>query len=758
MSFNLKELSNKRQKLEEATASSTPSNSNPFLSQPAVPETALQVFLYQVRNAARRYLPKEQRKQPIRSLFCEVECRLGTLKINNRRVSSSGTKRDPKNNNQPVQAFDCTHHQCGMVSGISRSHFLNTTQSGLSQVSPLSRALKVDQAYIQKECREKKDMTPTRALREALVETSYTETVYTGYSNNGRVCYEGEHPPPSNNKNAPMMIGKMESKEKLVTQDLCLPAANSDVRITLSSEKIMNPSLSTLPPRWTSKRIKRRRSYKRRDKKIQWQIDVTEVTTILASDPSKHTVEFEVETELLGSELLQLLNDTDDASVKKRCTILAAQLWWILSTLNPLHEDVNVEDTLRNHPDSTAVQLALATCGALKQFMESNNQQSYNSPIAQQQPNPQLANTNFVGCMPVNFGRHNIEDIQRSADNCYYLSEKTDGVRYFMIFTGKTVVLVDRAMRGKQPLTKDNAEPFAPLLPLIQAGTVFDGEVVMNRRQGHRPRPVFIVFDVLAISATQPILHLPFAQRLRHLKQATFRTPTANRDMFDARWFLAEHLALPLVRKNFVTRSGLDTLLSKVVEEGGMRCYRDGDLHNHLTDGIIFQPNRPYVCGTDVNLLKWKYLDTVTIDVELMPLRSNDPDDTLRVACLGEEGTRVDMTRYVMLPPSERLRLEADRYETRGKIVIAEVGFDPETGEWYYLTMRGDKIAPNHISTVLGTLLELAESLTTEELRFRMSVPAGHRDTYRKDTKRMLGQLLDFQRKQLAEAAAANGR
>jgi hypothetical protein len=162
----------------------------------------------------------------------------------------------------------------------------------------------------------------------------------------------------------------------------------------------------------------------------------------------------------------------------------------------------------------------------------------------------------------------------------------------------------------------------------------------------------------------------------------------------------------------------------------------------------------PYVCGTDVNLLKWKYLDTVTIDIEMLPLRHDDEEDALRVGCMGEEQTRVDMTRYVMLPKSERMRLEADKFEAGGK--IAEVGFDPETGEWYYLTMRSDKIAPNHISTVLGTLLELAESLSTDELRYRMSIPAGQRDTYRKDMRGMLKQLLEHQRRRLRSTSSSN--
>jgi mRNA capping enzyme, C-terminal domain len=194
-----------------------------------------------------------------------------------------------------------------------------------------------------------------------------------------------------------------------------------------------------------------------------------------------------------------------------------------------------------------------------------------------------------------------------------------------------------------------------------------------------------------------------------------------------------------------------------------MRCYRNGELHNHLTDGVIFQPNRPYVCGTDVHLLKWKYLDTVTIDVEMLPPHRNhmvadDDDAVLRVGCLGEEQTHVDLTRYIRLPPCERARLEADKHESGGGR-ICEVGFDAETGEWYYLTMRGDKIAPNHISTVLGSLLELAESLTTEELRYRMSVPAGQRDMFRKDLRGMLHQMLQFQRQRLQQQPqrSANG-
>ena len=74
---------------------------------------------------------------------------------------------------------------------------------------------------------------------------------------------------------------------------------------------------------------------------------------------------------------------------------------------------------------------------------------------------------------------------------------------------------------------------------------------------------------------------------------------------------------------------------------------------------------------------KWKYLDTVTIDVEILPTlnASNSDEDVLRVGVLGEERTIVDMTRFVHLPTSQLFRLEADREETRSE--IAAVGFDP---------------------------------------------------------------------------------
>jgi hypothetical protein len=727
-----------------------PSSTNPFLSRPVDPEKSIKVFLLTARNEARKNIPQGV-KFPIKKPFCEIEARLGIIKApfgaKPMRVLSSGPKQvNIKGNMGIANAFMCTgtdpSRSCSFEGGVTKTNFTNWTMAGLSEVSSISSALGVDRN------------SDTATLRKELSEKEMVETVYGGYPNSNRICFPGDHHTNKSSSKTPKK-GQMENKSKLATVDLALPAAPYDLRVNLSTERVLDQHVIEPLRGWTTRRLKRRRSYTRRNKSFAWQLDVTEVTT--HDLHGKASTDHEIEVELDAMTTLQLVNEEDAGKAAQLCERLAQQLWWVICQLNPLSDVLDVEEFLEDHPNHQAVQLACAQCGALKRFMDgrrNGGDGNWVSAIApsgkSETPSASLGNIKFPGCMPVNFSRHNIEEVQQSDDNGgYFLSEKTDGVRHLMVFTGDTVVLVDRAMKGKRPIPRSGQEePMKSILDLINPGTVFDGEVVMHRKER---RPVFIVFDVLVLSAMQPVLHLPFSKRLNCLKQALFRTKHANRNMFADAAAVKDHsIPLPLVRKNFVQRIELDNLLSHVVEEKGLRTYKNGELHNHLTDGIIFQPNLPYVCGTDVHLCKWKYLDTVTIDVQIMPPgfgrgHMNDDEDVLVVAVTGEEGSMVEMTRFIPLPKSELRRLEADRAETGAK--IAEVGLEPSTGEWYYLTMRPDKIAPNHISTVLGTLLELAESLGTEELRYRMSVPSGGRDTYRKDMRKMQKQLLDHQRR-----------
>mmetsp|Transcript_36752 Transcript_36752/g.79330 ORF Transcript_36752/g.79330 Transcript_36752/m.79330 type:complete len:792 (+) Transcript_36752:139-2514(+) len=764
-----KRTATQRPSSASAAANNTPRN--PFLSRPTQPEDAIKLFLIQSRSTARRQASNNNNKAAI-----EIEARLGTLispyGAHDMRALSSGVKLVPiQGKERPCHAFICNiadntqqqqavgQPQTNFEGGITRSNYLRWTQAGLSEASPLSASFS---------CRKpRENESESSVLKSQLVETESVTSVFS-YPNKTRVNFP--HHPGTDQ----LGRGQSEKKEKLSTMDMALPAAPYDLRLTCATELSLDDqpvaNVKSLGPGWNSKRIKRRRSYVRADKSFAWRMDITEVTTMenagpggggMISGASHPEVGYEIEMELSASMTQKLIQTREDAAARKLAETLAQQLWFMIQQLNPTHDVLEVDEFLREHADADATKLAIGQCGAIRKFVDSKCQ-SWRTAIApgggrdRGNVDDCRAPRNFIGSMPVNFSRHNIEEVQRS-DNGHFLSEKTDGVRYLLVFTGASAVLVDRAshqtMKAFQPKPRGkNADgkedPLRNILASVKPGTVLDGEVVVHRKLR---RPIFIVFDVMTISAQEPILHLPFEQRLHHLKQASFVKKENGIDVFNPADVSNPNIALPLVRKNFVKRTELDRLLSFVVEERGLRSYRFGDTHNHLTDGIIFQPNAPYICGTDVNLLKWKYLDTVTIDVEILPPQpnfgrnQNNDEDVLRVGVMGEEGTSVDMTRYLRLPASERHRLEADRHESGSK--IAEVGFDPTTGEWYYLTMRPDKVAPNHISTVLGTLLELAESLSTDELRYRMSVTSGTRDTYTKDVRNMQKQLLEHQRR-----------
>jgi hypothetical protein len=215
--FSTAALSQKIARLDDRTSASAQQSAqqrNRYLSTPVQPEKAIQLFLTQVRNTARGYVPKETLRQSngvVTAPFCEVEVRLGILKVPHavpdRRVTSGGAKHV---NKSVVQAFDCSRVEPapGMESGVSRSHFLKWTGSGISEVGPVAVALGVAAG----------GGGAAAAGHDALkrgdvVEAELVETVYTGYSGDRRVAFDGyhDHRSPSGSN----AVGKMEYKEKV---------------------------------------------------------------------------------------------------------------------------------------------------------------------------------------------------------------------------------------------------------------------------------------------------------------------------------------------------------------------------------------------------------------------------------------------------------------------------------------------------------------------------------------------------------------
>jgi hypothetical protein len=427
---------------EQRSQRSQTQSNNPFLSRPVNPEDALKIFLWTARSKARESVPKGM-SYPITKPFCEIEARIGILfrrspfgGESDMRVLSSGPKKVPSRGSEMwMNAFDCTpategNRICNFEGGISKTNFINWTSAGLSETSPISSAFGLSSNLSSSD------------LKKELKETDQITTVYGGYSNHNRACFDGIHAPGRIGK------GKFEHKSKIVTMDIALPASPYDLRLGLSTERVLDDNLKDVPTGWISKRLKRRKSFSRRDNKFAWQLDVTEVTT--TDYTGKTGVEYEVEIELNENTTLKLINETDEAMVKELCISLAQQLWWMLRQINPVSDVLDVEDFLTDHPDPNASQLALAQCGALKKFMDSQrrgNGSTWESPISESgnstTPIASLTNVRFPGCMPVNFSRNDIEKVQRSDENGgYFLSEKTDGVRSVSKFSLTLIMLI----------------------------------------------------------------------------------------------------------------------------------------------------------------------------------------------------------------------------------------------------------------------------------------------------------------------------
>ena len=74
-----------------------------------------------------------------------------------------------------------------------------------------------------------------------------------------------------------------------------------------------------------------------------------------------------------------------------------------------------------------------------------------------------------------------------------------------------------------------------------------------------------------------------------------------------------------LIRKNFVAKNQLRTeLLSKIKLEDGERVYNDMEGRHHKSDGIIFQPDTPYTFSIDSDLLKWKWVEVRSVDLQVV--------------------------------------------------------------------------------------------------------------------------------------------
>ena len=137
-------------------------------------------------------------------------------------------------------------------------------------------------------------------------------------------------------------------------------------------------------------------------------------------------------------------------------------------------------------------------------------------------------------------------------------------------------------------------------------------------------RSVCILFPSSSCSSSSfPFFSLHLPPRL-FTKPSSYRGDVMNR--------CAKYLSKPavsssgqpvrvtkLIRKNFVEKHQLQSdLLSKISLVEGERVYFDSDRRHHKSDGIIFQPDSPYTFSIDSDLLKWKWSEVRSVDLQVV--------------------------------------------------------------------------------------------------------------------------------------------
>jgi mRNA guanylyltransferase len=493
----------------------------------------------------------------------------------------------------------------------------------------------------------------------------------------------------------------LEAKRELAHYDIHLPACDYDIRVSVMTETAIGDTMweSQLPDGWDTLRNKDRVSYEHpnRDK---WRLDLTNTTTVTNNSDAPPQKSYEVELELTGDSCKKWLEAEGQAN--SYVDQIVHHVW-----------DNFLFEMLPSEPATGGIvpvkdQSVVSGCKAA--FSKLNYRK-------------------FPGAMPTSFHRHHIADIQNDVGGEYYVSEKSDGVRYLLAVAGenenKRAVLFDRLFAGFE--VKGVTCAIAKGLP---SGTVLDGEVVHNRSLG---KPQFMIFDILALGGDSKVQD-PYQARKQCIAKAVEMVHQVD-----------ETSKRTVLQKDFVKRKYLREVFKNIHDLGEGFLYqppvkgpgakengRSYYLRSHKTDGIIFQPNTPYVMGTDNKLLKWKWGQLCSVDFKVTLDKNADAENCLQFDAGSVDQTLLDFTKHIHMDVFDRTRLLGDMLGLNKMNVIAELAFQQDTGNWVYMQLRPDKDTPNFIHTVIATIMEMAEGVSKEELEYRMLCENSNEDEWDK--------------------------
>jgi len=265
------------------------------------------------------------------------------------------------------------------------------------------------------------------------------------------------------------------------------------------------------------------------------------------------------------------------------------------------------------------------------------------------------------GPNPVSIERKDFEKLKTKK---YVIAEKTDGVRFIMMFTRlfgfKVCTIIDRSMSSY-------LVPLKAIPRVLFQGTLLDGELTVDKHG----RKCFILFDAVIVSGVT-VSQLDLGSRLVAMR----------RGLKDFKMHPADPVELRM--KTWTELGDVNSAKSKIAEASNI----------YHTDGVVLVPkDDPVIYGRNFDFFKMKPQGTHTVDFILM-----DNNGTIGI------------------------------YDPRSKrdVAIGKVSCTYQAGVvieceivnnmWRVVGVRTDKTQSNDILTYEKTMLNIRENITVNEL------------------------------------------
>jgi len=265
------------------------------------------------------------------------------------------------------------------------------------------------------------------------------------------------------------------------------------------------------------------------------------------------------------------------------------------------------------------------------------------------------------GPNPVSIERKDFEKLKTKK---YVIAEKTDGVRFIMMFTRlfgfKVCTIIDRSMSSY-------LVPLKAIPRVLFQGTLFDGELTIDK-QGKK---CFILFDAVVVSGVT-VSQLDLGSRLVAMRRGLKDFKVHSNDPVELRM------------KAWTELGDVNAAKKKIAEANNV----------YHTDGVVLVPkDDPVVYGRNFDFFKMKPQGTHTIDFILM-----DNNGTIGVY---DPRSKRDVA----------IGKISCTYQA-GVVVECEI----VNNVWRVVGVRTDKNQSNDILTYEKTMLNIRENITVNEL------------------------------------------